>query len=104
MNLAQPELDRDACIHRLTRAAQMLRVMAHADRLFMMQVLQREEWAPVYRISEAVRLPHAATSQHLNYMKRVGLLKSERRAKEVWYSIADHELVKILDCICQCAD
>ena len=68
------------------------------------KLLQREEWAPVYRISEAVRLPHAATSQHLNYMKRVGLLKSDRRAKEVWYAIADHELVKILDCICQCAD
>ena len=30
--------------------------------------------------------------------------KAERRAKEVWYSIVDHELVKILDCICQCAD
>jgi DNA-binding transcriptional ArsR family regulator len=103
MKRVEPGLDRNACLERLTRAAQMLRVMAHADRLYIMQFLKSEEWAPVYRISEALGLPHAATSQHLNHMKRVGLLRSERHAKEVWYAIADHELVNILECICHCA-
>jgi DNA-binding transcriptional ArsR family regulator len=41
-----------------------------------------------------------ALSQHLNHMKRAGLVQAERRGKEVWYSIADRRAITVLHCMC----
>lgn len=83
----------------LARMAEVLRVLAHPQRLRIVELLQIEEEAPVHGIVVCLGLPQAAVSQHLNHMKRAGLLKSERRSKEVWYSIADPSSLTILDCI-----
>ncbi len=84
----------------LERVASMLRLLAHPHRLKIIEFLEhRAEGAPVHEIRRHLDLPHAATSQHLNQMKRVGLVKSERRAKEVWYAIADERALTILGCI-----
>ncbi len=84
----------------LDRVATMLRLLAHPHRLKVIECLEgKEDGAPVMEIMEHLDLPHAATSQHLNQMKRVGLLRSERRGKEVWYMIADPRALTILGCI-----
>jgi DNA-binding transcriptional ArsR family regulator len=83
----------------LARMADVLRVLAHAQRLRIVELLQVEEEAPVHNIVIHLGLPQAAVSQHLNHMKRAGLLKAERRSREVWYSLADPSLLTILDCI-----
>lgn len=83
----------------LERMAITLRVLAHPHRLKIIELLEAEQAAPVSRIQDAIKLPQAATSQHLNHMKRVGLLASERRGKEVWYAIADRRAITILGCI-----
>lgn len=83
----------------LERMAITLRVLAHPQRLKVIELLEMEKEAPVSRIQQAIKLPQAATSQHLNHMKRVGLLVSERRGKEVWYAIADRRAITILGCI-----
>jgi DNA-binding transcriptional ArsR family regulator len=83
----------------LERMAITLRVLAHPLRLKIIEMLEADKEAPVSRIQEMINLPQAATSQHLNHMKRVGLLSSERRGKEVWYAIADRRAITILGCI-----
>lgn len=84
----------------LDRVATMLKLLAHPHRLKVIEYLEdKEDGAPVMDIMAHVDLPHAATSQHLNQMKRVGLLRSERRGKEVWYTIADPRALTILGCI-----
>jgi len=83
----------------LARMADVLRVLAHAQRLRIVELLQVEDEAPVHNIVMHLGLPQAAVSQHLNHMKRAGLLKAERRSREVWYSLADPSLLTILDCI-----
>lgn len=84
----------------LDRVATMLKLLAHPHRLKVIEYLEyKEGGAPVMDIQTHVDLPHAATSQHLNQMKRVGLLKSERRGKEVWYAINDPRALTILGCI-----
>jgi len=83
----------------LRRMAEMLKVLAHAQRLKIVNVLEHAERAPVFAIMEQVGLSQAAASHHLNAMRRAGLLKAERRGKEVWYSIADPRALTILDCI-----
>lgn len=84
----------------LDRVATMLKLLAHPHRLKVIEYLEdKTDGAAVMDIMEHVELPHAATSQHLNQMKRVGLLRSERRGKEVWYAINDPRALTILDCI-----
>ncbi len=83
----------------LERMADVLRLLAHPDRLRVIELLESCGSAPVFKIVESLRLPQAATSQHLNQMKRIGLIRGERRGKEVWYSIADPRALTILGCI-----
>jgi ArsR family transcriptional regulator len=79
--------------------AQVLKVLAHADRLRMIDIIEASRCVPVHAIVEALGLPQAATSQHLNQMRRIGLIGAERRGREVWYSIADSSALTILTCM-----
>lgn len=83
----------------LERMAMVLRVLAHPHRLKVIELLEAEGSAPVTQIQTAIKLPQAATSQHLGHMKKVGLVKSARRGKEVWYEIDDNRALTILHCI-----
>ncbi len=83
----------------LERMAEILKLLAHAHRLKIVEILERGGEMPVFEIMNALDLPQAVTSQHLNAMKRVGLLDAQRRGREVWYSIADPRALTILDCI-----
>ncbi len=79
--------------------AERLKLLAHAHRLKIVEILERTGGLPVFEITNELGLPQAVTSQHLNAMKRGGLLKADRRGKEVWYAIADPRALTILDCI-----
>ena len=81
----------------LERMAQVLRLLAHPYRLKIIELLETEHEAPVHGIMEHIGLPQAATSQHLNLMKRVGLVSAGRRGREVWYQIGDKRSHSILN-------
>lgn len=83
----------------LERMAGTLKILAHANRLKLVEILQREGEAPVHVLMECIGLPQATISQHLNQMRRAGLVRAMRRGKEVWYSLADPSALTILDCI-----
>ncbi len=82
----------------LERMADVLRVMAHAQRLRLVELLENRE-APVHELTAALGVPQATVSQHLNRMRAVGLMASERRGKEVWYRIANPDALTILGCM-----
>ena len=86
----------------LDRMADTLRLLAHPVRLRIIDLLAIRGDAPVHAVTTRLGLPHAATSQHLNQMKRIGLIRAERRGKEVWYSVADPKALTILQCIRNC--
>ena len=89
----------------LQRAAETLKIMAHPQRLRLVEILEREKEVPVHALVEETEFPQAVVSQHLNQMRRSGLLHAERRGKEMWYSITDPRALSILNCICtHCAD
>lgn len=85
-------------VEEMERMAQVLRLLAHAQRLRLIEQLESGP-APVHDLVKALDLPQATVSQHLNQMRRVGLVGAERRHKEVWYRIADPRALTILDCI-----
>ena len=84
----------------LARMAGMLRLLAHPHRLKVIEILEgRKDGAPVHEISGRLRLSPAATSQHLNHMRRIGWVEAERKGREVRYRIADSRCLSILGCI-----
>ncbi len=84
----------------LYRAAQTLKMLAHPQRLRIIEVLERKQEVPVHVLIEETGFPQAVVSQHLNQMRRMDLLTARRQGKEVWYSITDPRALSILDCIC----
>jgi ArsR family transcriptional regulator len=86
----------------IEQAAEILKQLAHPVRLKIIDVLHAGNELPVCEITRHLRITQAATSQHLNQMRRIGMLKAERRGKAVWYSVADHRPIALLNCICNC--
>jgi ArsR family transcriptional regulator len=84
----------------LQRASEILKMLAHPQRLRIIEILEREQEVPVYALIEETGFPQAVVSQHLNQMRRIGLLTARRQGKEVWYSITDPRALSILNCIC----
>ena len=83
-------------------AADMLRTLAHPMRLRIIDLLNSADELPVSGLTEYLGIAQATTSQHLNHMRRIGLSQSERRGKEVWYSVTDPRPIALLNCICAC--
>ena len=86
-------------IEYLDRVARMLKLLAHPHRLKIVEALDVSGALPVYELMTRLGLAQAPTSQHLNLMRRAGLVEAERRGREIWYDIADRRCLGILNCI-----
>ena len=89
--------------HVLARTADTLRLLAHPDRLRIVDALNTFHEMKVCDLTGHLGIAQSATSQHLNQMRRVGLLKTERRGKEAWYSIKDPRAVGLINFLCNCS-
>ncbi len=94
----------DTCVKGLSiavleRMGDVLKLLAHPYRLKIIEILENSEGVSVHEIAERLRLPHAATSQHLNRMRRMGVVAAERHGKEVFYRISDKRSISILNCV-----
>ncbi|MDZ8118823.1 ArsR/SmtB family transcription factor [Pontiella agarivorans] len=87
-------------VETLQRAAETLKMLAHPQRLRIIEILEREQEVPVHALVAETGFAQAVVSQHLNQMRRAGLLCSTRHGKEMWYSICDPRALSILNCIC----
>lgn len=83
----------------LERMADVLKTLAHPHRLRIVELLEREKSAPVHLVIARLGMPQTTVSQHLNRMRRAGLVGARRQGKEVWYGIADRGALTILECI-----
>ena len=82
----------------LEEAAECLRTLAHPMRLRMIEMLLAKE-ITVGELARACGIaPHMA-SEHLNKMKDRGLLKSQRRGRCIYYSVARPGLKGIMKCV-----
>jgi len=83
---------------------ELLRQLAHLDRLRIVDLLNEAGELPVCQITDYLGIAQATTSKHLVQMRRAGVLQAERRGKAVWYSVVDKRCVSLLRCICQCCE
>jgi DNA-binding transcriptional ArsR family regulator len=76
--------------------AQLLSVMANAQRLRMLAALSRDE-IPVGRLAEMLDLSQSALSQHLAKLRSMGLVNTGRDAQSVYYSVSSTKVQAVLD-------
>ena len=86
----------------LEKAANLLRGIAHPTRLAIVQSLTMMESCSVGELSKSLGVEMSLLSHHLGQMRILGLLKTNRKGKFVYYQIAEPELLKMLECVTIC--
>jgi ArsR family transcriptional regulator len=85
----------------LSKAADVIKVVGHPDRLRILEVLEEGETS-VGEIQEKLGLPQAIVSQHLAKMRGWDIVESRRDGTHVYYRIIEQKVSHILDCIRHC--
>lgn len=100
MNKIQVQLSRE----KLQIAARLLKVIAHPVKLEILQLLGGNDPMDVSSLCECIGADCEISmmSHHLAKMKDNGILKSEKRGKQVFYEIADNSILGLLDCLHKC--
>ncbi len=86
------------------KAAYILKAVAHPTRLAIIQLLDIQENLTVNEICETLNCEQSLISHHLINMKLRGILKSHKDGLNVYYSLKQREITKLLSCIenCEC--
>lgn len=83
----------------LDRAAIILKNIAHPIRLGVIQQLNQHDRLSVGQICAALNAEQSLISHHLSNMKLVGILSSTRVGKNVFYTLKERNVLKVLHCI-----
>lgn len=86
---------RDSTQSSIDAQAEWLRAMSHPLRLSMLRGLLECE-CNVGKLWQDLGISQPLASQHLNRMRRAGLIVGQRRGQEVCYRLADPRIAKIL--------
>jgi ArsR family transcriptional regulator, zinc-responsive transcriptional repressor len=79
----------------LAAAGDLLRALAAPVRIAIVLQL-REAACCVHDLVDALDVPQPLISQHLRVLKGAGVVRGERRGREVVYSLVDHHLAHIV--------
>ena len=82
----------------LDQAAEQLRVLAHAHRLRMVQMLLQDLYT-VGELARACKIPSHMASEHLRLMQHCGLLTSIKEGRKVYYQVADSHVAALMSVI-----
>ncbi len=83
----------------LAGMAGVLRTLGHAFRLQIVERLDRRGPAPGHRLLRELGGAQGALSQHLSKLRLTGVIRAERRGREIWYGLASPDARTILDCM-----
>ena len=100
MKVSQRNLTSD----KLNAVAKIFKTIAHPVKLEILEILEAEEPLDVSTICERINTSCETSmmSHHLTKMKDNGILCSQKQGKQVFYKIADRQLLSIFDCMEGC--
>lgn len=75
--------------------AQLLKLIANANRLIILHLLKSGE-ASVGDLEQNMRVSQPALSQHLARMRQEGLLEAKRSGQQIFYSIKDDYIMELV--------
>lgn len=85
----------------LARAADIIKLLGHRERLKILEALELEELS-VTEIGAVCRLPQAITSQHLRRLRQLKVVACRKDGLNVYYRIIEPKVHHILQCIRSC--
>ena len=86
-----------------TQFAAIAKTLGHSHRLELLELIAQGE-RTVEALVEQTGLSVANTSQHLQLLRRAGLLKSKRQGKFVYYALADDGILDVLGALRRIAE
>lgn len=99
--IRQHQSVRDVDPGTLQRAAEVIRLLSHPDRLKIAELLE-EDGTTVSAIQRRLNLPQAIVSQHLAKMRGCRIVEAERDGVNVRYHLVEPKVHDILNCIRKC--
>lgn len=100
-------VDVDTMRRNADEVAELLRIMAHPERLMVLCQLTQGE-VGVGELAQHSELSQSAFSQHLTVLRKHGIIAARKVSQQVFYSLADTRvsvLIKQLqDLFCQSSD
>ncbi|OLQ85915.1 transcriptional regulator [Vibrio panuliri] len=88
--------DLDEMRNSAAQAAEMLKVMAHPERLMVIcQLIQGEVGVGVLQANSA--LSQSALSQHLTVLRKHNIIKARKASQQVFYSLADSRVEVLVE-------
>jgi ArsR family transcriptional regulator len=85
----------------LVRAAEIIKMLGHPERLKIVEVLEDGE-ATVSAIRDTLNVPQAIVSQHLARMRGAGIVAARREGVNVFYRVVEPKVWHVLQCIRTC--
>jgi DNA-binding transcriptional ArsR family regulator len=83
----------------LVHMADIIKLLGHPQRLRILEHLDLHDECTVSEIVKAVGGQQGAISQHLNKMRRSGVIACRRHGKQVYYWITSSNAITILNCL-----
>jgi ArsR family transcriptional regulator len=74
------------------RCAELFKVMSSSKRLEIMNIIKDKE-VTVNEISKSLGLRKSNTSQHLAYLRYVGIVGARRSGKNIFYKLVDPKIM-----------
>lgn len=87
---------------KLEKAAYILKAVAHPVRLAVIDLLSNHTQMSVNDICEALQCEQSLLSHHLINMKLRGILQSNKEGLNVYYSLKEKEITKLIACVENC--
>ena len=81
----------------LHRAAGVFRALSDFENLRILMLLKKRREMCVCELMVALNMKQPAVSYHLRLLREKGLIKSIRKGKWIFYSIADRKLLKMIE-------
>ncbi|HEU5218407.1 MAG TPA: metalloregulator ArsR/SmtB family transcription factor [Gemmatimonadales bacterium] len=85
----------------LARAAEIIKLLGHRERLMMLEALEHGELS-VTEICEVCRLAQAICSQHLRKLRQLKVVSCRKEGLNVYYRVIEPKVHHILECIRAC--
>ncbi|MFL2573114.1 MAG: ArsR/SmtB family transcription factor [Flavobacteriales bacterium] len=97
-------IKRKLSANKLKKVANILKTISHPVKLEILEILEQYIKLDVSTILEKLKIKCEISmlSHHLSKMKDNGILISDKKGKQVFYSIADRNILKIFECMENC--
>lgn len=88
--------------NKLGKVSEIFSGLAHPTRIEILEILEGGEILSVGEILSEIKIDPTLLTHHLMKMKHLGILKSSKEGRNVYYQLAMPEITSVLDCIQNC--